>query len=120
MLTPGVNNKRCAGDKSMNLVLAGNALPVAGAWMLAYMIVLAILLLPIFPFILRRRRKREHALMKEKAEKAKANILEDGIVEGPKGPYVRHIPWGIGSEIRTPREGPPRAQSYHGGPWPKA
>lgn len=104
----------------MNTILAFNALPVAGAWVLTFMAIFAVVLLPIFPFILRRRRKREQAELHDKIEKAKVDILEDGVVEGPKGPYVPHTRWEVGSEVGTPRDGPPRGRSFHGGPWPKA
>jgi hypothetical protein len=46
-------------------------------------------------------------------------LLEDGIVEGPKGPYVPHTPWGVGTERGTERSGPPRRKAYRGGPWPR-
>ncbi len=82
--------------------------------------VLACLMAVVVPILLRRRRRREQADLHDRIEKAKAQILEDGVVEGPKGPYVRHTPWGVGTEVGTPREGPPRGRSYHGGPWPKA
>ena len=108
------------GIDEMNPVLAFNALPVAGVWVLAFMAVVALVLLPFFPLILRRRRRREQAALHDRIEKAKADILEDGVVEGPKGPYVQHKSWGVGSEVGTPRAGPPRGRSYHGGPWPKA
>ncbi|MDP6526689.1 MAG: hypothetical protein QGH15_20985 [Kiritimatiellia bacterium] len=104
----------------MLIVLAGNALPVAGAWMLVFMLVFALVLLPFFPLILRRRRRREQAELHDKIEKAKADILKDGVVEGPKGPYIPHQPWGVGTEARTPRDGPPCGRSFHGGAWPKA
>jgi len=74
----------------------------------------------VVPFVLRRQRKRDQAELHKRIEKAKADILEDGVVEGPKGPYVRHTPWGVGTEVGTPRSGPPRGRSYHGGPWPRA
>ena len=101
----------------MNLVLA-NAFPVAGVWMYAFMAIVAIVLIPIFPFILRRRRRRAQQELHEKIEKAKADILEDGVVQGPKGPYVRHKPWGIGTELPTSSEtGSPKGNAFHGGPW---
>ena len=104
----------------MNGVLALNTLPVAGAWVLAFMAVFGVLLLPVFPFILRLRRRRAQSELHEKVKKAGMEILEDGVIEGPKGPYVPHRRWGIGTEVRTPRHGPPLGRSYDGGPWPKA
>ena len=103
----------------MMLAVAFNELPEASAWMLGFMIVFAILLLPVMPFIYRRRRKRQQAELHKKIEEATAKILEDGIIEGPKGPYVPHIPREGGTEVGTPRDGSPRANAYHGGPWPK-
>ena len=101
----------------MNLVLA-NAFPVAGAWVYAFMAVFAIVLLPIFPFILRRRRRQAKQELHEKIEKARTEILEDGVVEGPKGPYVKHTPWGVGTELPPASEtGPPKGNAFHGGPW---
>ncbi len=42
--------------------------------------------------------------LRARVKKAKADILEDGIVEGPKGPYVPHKPWGTGIGTGTPSE----------------
>ena len=103
----------------ITVVIAQNTFPVAGVWLYTFMLIFAVILAPIFPFILRRRRKREQAELHDKIEKAKADILADGVVEGPKGPYVPHESWGVGSTGRTPTGGPPQGRAYHGGPWPK-
>jgi flagellar biosynthesis/type III secretory pathway M-ring protein FliF/YscJ len=98
-------------------VIANCTFPEAGVWMLGFMILFAIVLLPIFPFILRRRRRKEQAELHRKIEEAKEKILEDGIVEGPKGPRVPHKPWNVGGTGRTRTDGPPKGNAYHGGPW---
>lgn len=100
----------------MNIVAM--PLPVAGLWMLIWMLGCAVLFAAIFPFILRHRRRREQRELHEKIEKAREDILADGVVSGPKGPRVPHKPWGVGMTGRTPREGAPRGRSYQGGPWP--
>jgi hypothetical protein len=100
-------------------IIAANALPVAGAWMLTFMAALAIVLFAIFPFILHRRKRKEGAALHERIEKAKADILEDGIVEGPKGPRARHIPWGSRMRSPTNEAGTQKHSAYHGGPWPQ-
>ena len=103
-------------EKIMNLIIA-NAFPVAGVWVFTFMAIFAIMLIPIFPFILRRRYRREQKELHEKIEKAKANILEDGIVEGPKGPRAKHIPWGSKMRSPTNEAGPGKSNAFHGGPW---
>ena len=103
----------------MILAAAYNELPEASAWMLGFMIVFAILLLPIMPFIHRKRRMREQVELHKRIQEATAKILEDGKIEGPKGPYVKHVPWDVGTEAGTPRDGPPRTNAYHGSPWPR-
>jgi hypothetical protein len=102
--------------KIIPLVIAG-AFPIAGVWMLAFMAAFAIVLLPIFPFILRRRRKKEQAALHIRIAKAKAAILADGIVEGPKGPRFRHRARGSRGRSPTNDAGPPRHNAYDGGPW---
>jgi hypothetical protein len=92
---------------------------MAGVWALTFMAILGVVLFAIFPLILRRRKKKEGAALHERIEKAKADILEDGIVEGPKGPRVPHKPWGVGMTGGTRRSGPPEGKSYHGGSWPQ-
>ncbi len=67
-------------------------------WILAWFLICAAILIPLFPFILRRRRKRERAELHDKIAKAKSEILADGVVEGPKGPYVPHKRWGVGAQ----------------------
>jgi flagellar biosynthesis/type III secretory pathway M-ring protein FliF/YscJ len=101
----------------MNLILA-NAFPVAGVWVYAFMAIVALILIPIFPFILRRRRRRAQKQLHERIEKAKADILEDGVVEGPKGPYVPHNRSGVKTDLWPPHDTrPPKANAYHGMPW---
>ena len=77
-------------------------LPRAGAWVLGSMAIFAVILAPIFPFILRWRRKRDRRRLHEQIARAKAEILADGKVEGPKWPYVPHKPWCVGTDARTP------------------
>lgn len=102
----------------MNPCMA-NAFPVAGVWMYTFMAIVGSILIPIFPFILRRRRRRAQKELHDRIEKAKADILKDGVVAGPKGPYVPHVPWGVGTEVPPPHDTrPPKAKAYHGGPWP--
>ena len=101
----------------MNPLLA-NAFPVAGVWLYVFMACVAVVLLPIFPFILRRRRRRAQRELHAKIEKARASILEDGIVEGPKGPYVPHRSSGAKTELYPHNEtGPPKGNAFHGMPW---
>jgi hypothetical protein len=59
-------------------------------WMLAWFAICTVVLVPIFPFILRWRRRRAQSELHDKIEKAKSDILADGIVTGPKGDYVPH------------------------------
>ena len=70
---------------------------------------------------LRVRHKRHEAeRLRKKVEKAKDDILADGIIEGPKGPYVAHKPWRKGSGTVTPKQTGNRSKpGYHGTPWPK-
>ena len=53
----------------MHIVLA-NSLSVAGAWVLAFMAVFAMILLPFYPLILRRRRRIAQEKAHEKVEEA--------------------------------------------------
>ena len=98
-------------------IIAGG-MSIAGAWLLTFMLGFAVFLLPIFPFILRRRKRRAQAELKARNDKAREQILADGVVTGPKGPYVKHHPWNVGTPAGTPRDGPPKGRSYDGGPWP--
>jgi len=52
----------------------------------------------------RRRRDRDAAEHKNKIKRAVERILADGVVHGPKGPYVPHKRWNAGLEIKTPRK----------------
>ena len=70
-------------------------------WMLGWMLICLLILLPVFPFILRWRRRRAQREAHQKVEKAKADILADGIVEGPKEPYVPHEKWEAPSQRAT-------------------
>jgi hypothetical protein len=99
-------------------VLLANAFPVVGVWLYGFMAVLALVLLPVFPFILRRRRRRAREVLHAKIEKAREKILEDGIVEGPKGPYVPHRSSGVKTTLYPHNEtGPPKSNAFHGMPW---
>ena len=57
---------------------------------------LAVTFVFIIPVIHRRRRRRHQAELRDRVEKAKAKILEDGVIEGP-GPYVPHKSWNAGA-----------------------
>ena len=67
----------------------------------------------------RRRRVREGRELHTRIAEAEADILKDGVVSGPKGPYVPHRRWDVGSEVGTPRDGSLRESAYHGMPWPR-
>ena len=96
--------------------------PEYQSFMLAAATVLAgfaIVVVMLLPFMLRRRRRREQRELHDKIKKAKADILEDGVVEGPKGPYVPHRRSGVKTELWPPHDTrPPKANAYHGMPWP--
>lgn len=77
---------------------------------------IAILLL-LWPLIERRRRRILKQKLHARIEKAKADILEDGVVELPTGPRAPHIRWSVGRTGRTRTDGPPERNSFHGGPW---
>ena len=70
---------------------------------------LAVILIPI----IRGRDAREN---KKRIAKAKDRILEDGKIEGPKGPYVPHRKWkDSGTPHFTDSETkPPRHGGYYG------
>ena len=87
----------------------------------AFVIIGAIVIVCVIvvPFIHRHRRKRAKEQMQEKVEKAIADIMEDGIIEGPKGAYVPRRRSGVRTELWPPRDTrPPRANAYNGMPWP--
>jgi flagellar biosynthesis/type III secretory pathway M-ring protein FliF/YscJ len=67
---------------------------LSAAWMLVFMLSFAIVMLAIFPLILRLRKRKEVGELHKHIEEAKASILEDGVVKGPTGPRARHISWG--------------------------
>lgn len=94
-----------------------NSFPPAGVWMLSFMAAVGLLALLAAPFIRRRRRRRDRERLHRQAEKARADILADGIIEGPKGPYIPHPPRRTWANTRTDTR-PPKQTSYHGGPWP--
>jgi hypothetical protein len=94
--------------------------PTASRWVLVWMLICLPVFMVIVPIVHYFKRRRDRRDLHDRIEKAKADILADGVVEGPKGPYVPHESWGVGTEVGTPRSGPPRGRSYHGGPWPKA
>jgi hypothetical protein len=102
----------------MNVILAQQAFPIAGVWLYAFGLIVAIMLIPIFPFILRRRRRKAQQELHEKIEKAKAKILADGVVSGPKGPYVPRDRSGARTSLSPNNDtGPHKANAYHGTPW---
>ena len=78
----------------------------------------AILLVIVSPLIRRHRRKRDGARLHEVIERAKADILEDGIVELPTGPRARPVRWSVGRTGETKTSGAPVQNAFHGGPWP--
>lgn len=66
-------------------------------------------------YLKRRKQDRDAKERHDKIEDAIARITEDGVVEGPKGPYAPHKRWSTG----TPHDTKPiKARSYDGGPWP--
>jgi hypothetical protein len=54
--------------------------------------------------VAKRRSEREETKRKQNIQKAIEKITADGVVEGPKGPYVPHEQWGSGTEPGTPHE----------------
>ena len=88
-------------------------------WVLAWFAICTVILVPIFPFILRRRKRRAQRELHEKVEKAKSDILADGVVEGPKGPYVPHKSWNVGTRaghepLTDGSTKPPDHKGYYG------
>jgi hypothetical protein len=70
-------------------------------------------------FISKRKRRREAEAKHRKIQHAIEKIKDHGGVHGPKGPYVHHTPWNVGTEPRTPRETKgPRSQGPYGAPMP--
>ena len=61
--------------------------------------VFGVLMVILHPLLHRRSRRRAQAELQEKVRKAKEHILEDGIVEGPKGPYVPHKKWNAPANV---------------------
>lgn len=79
---------------------------------------LAVVIAILVPIIHHFRRKSDRKELHDKIEKAKAAILEDGVVEGPKGDYVPHIPYAPTTPVGTPSEtGPPKQKAYKGTEW---
>lgn len=66
--------------------------------------------------ILQKRRAKED--LKERVHDAIEKITADGKVEGPKGPYVRHKPWRVGTPHKTPDRGPLTSRGLMGQPKP--
>ena len=66
-------------------------------------------------YLKRSRQERAAKRHHDKVQAAIAKITEDGVVEGPKGPYVPHKRWNVGTPHDT---SPPKGRSYDGGPWP--
>ena len=64
---------------------------------------------------MRRKQERETTKRQEIIESAIAKITADGVIEGPKGPYVPLKKWNVGTPHATE---PLKARSYDGGPWP--
>ena len=79
--------------------------------------IFAIVLIVVITAIWRKNRNMNEAHYK--VQKAIDNILEDGVVEGPKGDYVPHKRWGAGSGSVTSKNAPPKKPGYHGTPWGK-
>jgi hypothetical protein len=89
---------------TLNTILLWLAVPVTALFVLA------------FRFAARHDRRREKEKLHHLVEEAREKILADGKVEGPKGPYVPHKKWNVGTPSETR---PASAKSYHGGPWPE-
>ena len=67
-------------------------------------------------FCVPKHRSKAHRETRARVRKARDAILADGKVEGPKGDYVPHRKWTVG----TPHETKPiKARSYDAGPWPE-
>lgn len=73
----------------------------------------------LLPWVHRRRRHRAQRDLQEKTMAAIVQILADGKVDGPKGPYVPHRRSGVKTKLWPSNETrPPKASGYHGMPWP--
>jgi hypothetical protein len=70
------------------------------------------LLMSLTLLVVKRRDEKNEIQRKAKIQKAIHNIVADGVVEGPKGPYVPHEKWAVGTDITTPRE--TKAREPHG------
>jgi hypothetical protein len=80
--------------------------------------VLALVIVIVVPIVHHFKRKRERKELHDKIEKAKAHILEDGVVEGPKGDYVPHIPYATTTSVGTPHDtAAPKRKAYKGMEW---
>ena len=55
-------------------------------------------------FVVKRQNERDETKRKQGIRQAIAKITADGVVEGPKGPYVPHQKWNAGTEPSTPHE----------------
>lgn len=102
----------------MNMTVIAAAFPIAGLWLYTFGLIVAIILLPVFPMILRRRRRKDQQELHEKIEKAMVDILADGVVSGPKGHYKPHRRRGARSSLYPYNETrPPKGNAYDGMPW---
>jgi hypothetical protein len=100
------------------LIFIAAAFPIAGVWLYTFGLLVAIILTPVFPFILRHRRRRAKAELHEKIEKAIDGILADGVVSRPKGRYKPCRHHGARTSLHPYNETrPPRGNSYDGMPW---
>ncbi|OVE75742.1 hypothetical protein BVX97_03605 [bacterium E08(2017)] len=93
------------------------------AVVIVFMVLLSVIIVGICIAVtcnkLEERRKEAYELHL-KVQRAKAEILADGVVSGPKGEYVPHKPWNAGLGRRTPTDlKPPKSGvGYHGMPLP--
>lgn len=71
---------------------------------LAISSVLVAPLITLFISLARAKRRREIEAKREEIHRAIDKIMEDGIISGPKGPYVPHRPMDVGTDPHTPRE----------------
>jgi hypothetical protein len=55
-------------------------------------------------FVVKRHSENEEAKRKKSIQEAIKKITADGVVEGPKGPYVPHKQWNVGTEPGTSHE----------------